>query len=44
MLATLISRSHSEGFLSVKHRVYETPLDTEEELVARVAAAARVIF
>ena len=47
MLATSISRFHTDGFLSVgeiKFLDYETPLDTEEELVTRVAAAAMVIF
>ena len=43
MLATSISRSHSDGFLFIvgemKRIVYETPLDTKEELVACVAAA-----
>ena len=46
-MTTTFSQSHSYGFLylggGVKCLVYETPIDTPEELVARVAEAAAII-
>ena len=46
-VATTFSRSHSHGFLylrgEMKCLVYETPIDTPKELVARVAEAAAII-
>ena len=45
-VATTFSRSHSYGFLylgEMKYLVYETPIDTPEELVARVAEATTII-
>ena len=45
-MATTFSRSHSYGFLylgEMKFLVYETPIHTPEELVARVAEAAAII-
>ena len=45
-VATTFSRSHSYGFLylgEMKCLVYETQIDTPEELVARVAEAAAII-
>ena len=45
-MATTFSRSHSCGFpylVEMKCLVYETPIDTPEELVARVTKAAAII-
>ena len=45
-VTTTFSRSYSYGFLylgEMKCLVYETPIDTPEELVARVAEAAAII-
>ena len=45
-VATTFSRSHSYGFLylgEMKCLVYDTPIDTPEKLVARVAEAAEII-
>ena len=47
MLATSITRSHPMNFFlwrEMKCLVYQTPLDTEEELVILIAAAGMVIF
>ena len=46
IVATTSSRSHSYGFLylgEMKCLMFETPIDTPEELVARVAEAAAII-
>ena len=47
-VANKFSRSHSYGFLhlegEMKILVYETLIDTPEELVSRVAEAAAIIF